>query len=155
MPKKRKNKTSKRWQVKLSRKIKKIFHKAKKGRFVKSAKIRQKKSLRRTKARQVPKDKAQKGKKVKRAEPAELVADPTEEQMWRLVEKGRGRGFITEVEAFQIFPRLENYLPLCEVFLDALERNNVSLVEVKEGLLGVKKEQRGVLEGLKGPHPHI
>ncbi len=38
------------------------------------------------------------------------IAPPTDHQMWHLIEKGRGRGFLTETEVFQTFPRLEIYL---------------------------------------------
>ena len=73
--------------------------------------------------------------------------------MWRIVEKGRGRGFLTEVEVFSLFPRLEHYTPEYEAFLDALERNGVSVIETKGALLGARGESKEFLSGIQGEQP--
>lgn len=84
---------------------------------------------------------------------AEIVLPPEEGNMWRLVEKGRGRGFITEVEVFGLFPRVELYIPEYEAFLDALERSGVTVVETKGGILGARKEGQEFLSGIQGDQP--
>lgn len=85
----------------------------------------------------------------------ETVLPPEEGNMWKLVEKGRGRGFITEVEVFAIFPRLELYIPEYEAFVDALDRNGVAVVESKGGLLGAQKESKAFLSGIQGEQPDV
>ncbi|MBF8280592.1 MAG: RpoD subfamily RNA polymerase sigma-70 subunit, RNA polymerase primary sigma factor [Candidatus Magasanikbacteria bacterium] len=80
-----------------------------------------------------------KGKKpAKVAEPT--VQKPTPEQVEQLITKGRRRGFLTEVESLHIFPELEEYIDLYEDFLGRMERIGISVVEMKEGLLGWKKD---------------
>ncbi len=82
------------------------------------------------------------------------VIPPTDEAMFALIQKGRNRGFITENEMFTTFPRLEQYVPLFEAFLDALDINAVSVVEQKTtGLLGGRTEQRELLASLQGKQP--
>ena len=55
----------------------------------------------------------------------EIITPPTEEQVWHLVQKGRGRGFLTEVEILSLFPRAEHYLDLYEAFLNLIDKNGV------------------------------
>src|SRR5574343_1836002 len=56
----------------------------------------------------------------------EPVAEPTTEQLWELIKKGRNRGFVTEVELLHTLPYPEQYLDLYEGFLDLTERNGIS-----------------------------
>lgn len=86
-------------------------------------------------------------------DPILSVEPPAEEAMWHLLEKGRGRGFITETEIFSIFPNLELYVPEYEAFLDALDRNGVSVVELAAGLLGQQKKQQEFLSSIQGEQP--
>ena len=72
----------------------------------------------------------------------EVAIEPTPEQVWALVQKGRGRGFVTEIEILQLFPRVELFLPTYEGLLDALDRNGISLIEISGGLLGQKAEKK-------------
>jgi len=87
----------------------------------------------------------------------EPVIEPTTEAMWHLIQKGRGRGFLTETEVLQLFPRLENYLTAYEAFLDALDKNSVSIVEMQTGILGEKPAERRqeILIELKGEQPDV
>jgi len=85
----------------------------------------------------------------------EVVLPPEEADMWRLVEKGRGRGFITEVEVFALFPRVEYYTHQYDAFLDALDRSGVTVVETKGGLLGARKEGQEFLSGIQGEQPDV
>lgn len=85
-------------------------------------------------------------------EPYEI---PTEEKMWDIVRKGRGRDFVTETEVLYLFDRLEHYVPLYEGFLDQLDKNSVSIVEAKGGFLGQNNENRKFLCSVQGEQPDI
>src|SRR3989338_7404568 len=87
--------------------------------------------------------------------PTEPVEPPSESALWHLIEKGRGRGFLTETEIFRIFPKLEEYVPIYESFLDALDRSGVTIVEQAGGLLGRPQEQQDLLSSLQGEQPDI
>ncbi|MFA5127897.1 MAG: sigma-70 family RNA polymerase sigma factor [Patescibacteria group bacterium] len=85
----------------------------------------------------------------------EEVIEPSEDSVWRLVEKGRTRGFITEIEMLSVFNRPERYLDLYEGFLELLEKNGVSLVEGQTGLLGSHDERKEVLKEFQGSQPDM
>ncbi|MFH0804691.1 MAG: sigma-70 family RNA polymerase sigma factor [Patescibacteria group bacterium] len=53
----------------------------------------------------------------------------------KLLNKGRVRGFITEIELLYAFPELEEYVPALEEFLDKLEASGVQVVETSGTLL--------------------
>jgi len=83
----------------------------------------------------------------------ELILPPSYESMWRLVEKGRSRGFVTEVEVLNLFPFAERYINLYEIFLDALDKNGVTFVSSGDGLLGRRTERKEFLTQLHGEQP--
>ncbi|MBI5222767.1 MAG: sigma-70 family RNA polymerase sigma factor [Candidatus Magasanikbacteria bacterium] len=85
----------------------------------------------------------------------EIITPPTEEQVWHLVQKGRGRGFLTEVEILNLFPRAEHYLDLYEAFLNLIDKNGVSLVEMRDGFLGQTVEKKEVMDELQGAQPDM
>jgi RNA polymerase primary sigma factor len=95
-------------------------------------------------------------KPVKPVEP-EKVEEPTLEQIWDILIKGRNRGFITEVELSRVMQRPEYYLDLYEGFLDLIDRHGVSLVEATTNLLGDagKKEQAATLKEFQGEQPDM
>ncbi len=70
---------------------------------------------------------------------------PTVERLGELETKGRKRGFVTEVEVLFAFPYVEEYLEQFEEFLTQLERASVSVVEMKEGMLGQRDAQKDIL----------
>lgn len=70
---------------------------------------------------------------------------PTEERLEECVTKGRKRGFLTETEVMIAFPFVEQYLDLYEEFLTKLERASISVIEMKEGLLGQRDAGKEVL----------
>lgn len=109
------------------------------------------------KARQMKRAKAAtKGKKAKKSSIViEEVSEPSDLSIWSLVEKGRKRGFITEIEMLSIFSRPERYLDLYEGFLELLERNGVSLVESQNGFLGSHNERKEVLKEFQGEQPDM
>ncbi len=85
----------------------------------------------------------------------EPIVHPTEEAIINLVDKGRGRGFLTEVEVLSLFPRLECYLDLYESALDLMDKNRISVVEMREGFLGKKNDNASLLQEYQGEQPDI
>lgn len=88
-------------------------------------------------------------------EPLPSFEPPIDEVLLKLVEKGRSRGFITETEVIRVFPFIERYLPLYEVFLDALEKNGVSVAETGGGLLSNTTQKKEMLSSLRGKQPDV
>ncbi|PIZ96294.1 MAG: RNA polymerase sigma factor RpoD [Candidatus Magasanikbacteria bacterium CG_4_10_14_0_2_um_filter_33_14] len=83
---------------------------------------------------------------------------PTGEQISRIVKKGRERGFLTEHEILMTFNRLEQYLDVYDDFLDLIDKNSVSVVEVQQGgFLGksYNEHRDGVMTGLQGDQPDV
>ncbi|OGH86585.1 MAG: hypothetical protein A2493_02635 [Candidatus Magasanikbacteria bacterium RIFOXYC12_FULL_33_11] len=83
---------------------------------------------------------------------------PTVEQITRIVKKGRERGFLTEHEILMTFNRLEQYLDVYDDFLDLIDKNSVSVVEVQQGgLLGksYNEHRDDVMTGLQGDQPDV
>ena len=74
---------------------------------------------------------------------------PTPDAVDRLLQKAQSRGFITENEILFSFPDVEDYLDVYEDFLDRLEKIGVHYVEMKEGILGQRKEQDGVFDRIR------
>ncbi len=71
------------------------------------------------------------------AKPAkEKIIPPTKEDIDLLLRKTRKRNFVTETEILHTFPHLENYLPLYEEFVEALDRMGCAVVETREEMLG-------------------
>ncbi|MBI4993077.1 MAG: sigma-70 family RNA polymerase sigma factor [Candidatus Magasanikbacteria bacterium] len=91
---------------------------------------------------------------VVKVEP-EVIVPPTEDRIWYLVQKGRSRGFLTEIEVLSLFPRVEHYLDLYEAFLNLVDKNGVSVVEMKDGFLGQKAEKKEVLDEFQGAQPDM
>lgn len=96
---------------------------------------------------------AKKPKAVKKVKKAKVikrkksdVLRPTDEQLAHLMEKGRGRGFITEQELLQVFPEVEEYIDLFEEFLDTLDDNAVQIMALKGGMLSTAKEKEEMMD---------
>lgn len=88
--------------------------------------------------------------------PSEPIVEPTIERMWSVVNKGRGRGFVTEEEVLHLFPYVEHYMDTYEGFLDLVDKNSVSIVESNGGgLLGRRVESQQMMTGIKGSQPDI
>jgi len=100
--------------------------------------------------------KISKKKNIKRDVVVEEVNEPTDIQIWHLVDKGRSRGFLTEIEMLSVFYRPERYLDLYEGFLNLLEKNGVTLVENSHnGLLGTVSERKEMLKEFQGEQPDM
>src|SRR3989338_3212028 len=80
-------------------------------------------------------------------QPDEVInlTPPSPERLEDLVSKGRKRGFVTETEVLFTFPYVEQYMEMYEEFLTKLDRASITVVEMKEGLLGQRESQREIL----------
>jgi RNA polymerase primary sigma factor len=74
---------------------------------------------------------------------------PTEEQIKKLIAKGRLRGFITETELLYLFPEVEEYVYDYDVFLGELQKSGVKVMEDSGRILDTaeKKAAEPVLTG--------
>ena len=112
-------------------KVKKIAKK----RIVKPIKKTVKKAVVKRQAVKKPVKKAV--KKIIKAE--KEIIKPTEEQIKGLIDKGRSRNFVTETELLHVFPEIEEYIFDYELFLEALQKNGIQIVEDTGGFLDVKE----------------
>ena len=87
--------------------------------------------------------------KVKAKEVFHEVVKPSEEQLKKLIDKGRMRGFITETELLYLFPEVEEYVYDYDVFLGDLQKNGIRIAEDSGRILDTaeKKAQAPVLTG--------
>jgi len=74
---------------------------------------------------------------------------PVPEKLLHLLKKGQTRGFITETEILYTFPDVEDYVEIYENFLDEMDTWGLTLVEVKEGLLGKTSAHSDAMEKLR------
>jgi RNA polymerase primary sigma factor len=95
------------------------------------------------------------GKKARFLVSKEPFGIPTREELWGLIKRGRSRDFLTETEVLFIFDRLEHYVDLYEGFLDELDKNSVSVVEQKGGLLGQASANKDFLSSVQGKQPDV
>ena len=58
-----------------------------------------------------------------------------------LIKKGATRGFVTHREFLHSFPDIEDYIDTFEETLDALERQNISVIESSDEILGASRIQ--------------
>ncbi|MCB9798171.1 sigma-70 family RNA polymerase sigma factor [Candidatus Nomurabacteria bacterium] len=107
------------------------------GRSRVNAALKKASSLRKSSSKTEPKKVATK----------EHVVSPDEQAAWHLIEKGRTRGFVTEVEVLAVFPHVEHYVEMFEAFLDVMARASISIMQMKEGLLGGSRMQTPDLLG--------
>lgn len=122
----------------------------------KSAKGGKKKHMAKSKARPKPGKKAfGKPKQAKRTKPApqkhkpyQKTPPPSQEQIDKLFDKARSRGFLTENEVLYAFSEVEDYIDVYEAFIDRLDTAGIGLVEQKEGILGRAKERQQIMEQL-------
>ncbi len=61
---------------------------------------------------------------------------PTEEEIQKLLTRGRQRGFLTENEVLAVFSELEDYVGDFEDVLDLMDFVSVELIEIQGGILG-------------------
>lgn len=68
------------------------------------------------------------------------VIVPTEENIVKILEKGKLRSFLTETEVLHLFPLVEDYIFEYEIFLGRLADAGIKLLEDSGNLLGGKVE---------------
>jgi len=91
-------------------------------------------------------------KKKQKIQKAEVKTKPrqkfllNEEMIDKLVNKGRTRNFVTEVEVLYTFPEVEEYLEEYEKFLCKLDQFGISIIESTYGLLAPKEQRAEILE---------
>ncbi len=83
------------------------------------------------------------------------AVEPTTQELWELIIKGRNRGFITEIELLRAMQNPEQYLDLYEGFLELVDRNGISIVEGSTGFLGNKQENSDKLKQFQGAQPDM
>ncbi|MEK7584719.1 MAG: RNA polymerase sigma factor RpoD [Patescibacteria group bacterium] len=64
------------------------------------------------------------------------------EQLDRLMQKGRSRGFVTETELSKVFLNLEEYVEVFEDFLDDLDLAGVQVITIDGGILDMQYGDR-------------
>jgi len=100
-----------------------------------------------------------KKKKFKKISKKDLIPfdwhEPEDQAIRKLVDKGRIRGFITEIETLFLFKNPEYYLDLYEGFLEVLEQNGVTIVEVQGNMLNSVSANKETLRELQGKQPDM
>ena len=137
------------------KKVKKVVKKPAKAVKKVKKKITAKKKKKVTKKKVATKKKKKVTKKKKLKIPQEPVVEPTIEDIWLLIKKGRNRGFLTQTEVEATIENPECYLDLYEGFLDLLDKNGVSLVESATTLLGHQKDSGEILREFQGKQPDM
>ena len=99
--------------------------------------------------KKMPTIKSLHAKKIVKVVEEREVKRPTEEQMQKLIEKGRLRGFITETELLYLFPEVEEYVYEYDVFLGDLQKGGVQIMEDSGRILDMaeKKANQPALTG--------
>lgn len=62
---------------------------------------------------------------------------PSEEQILKIIEKGRSRGFLTETEILYLFPNVEDHIYEYEMFLGRLHDTGIAVSEDSGNVLGL------------------
>ena len=75
---------------------------------------------------------------------AREIVRPSEEQLKKLLEKGRLRGFITETELLYLFPEVEEYVYEFDVFLGDLQKNGIRIAEDSGRILDVQEKNPNI-----------
>ncbi|MGE5426115.1 MAG: sigma-70 family RNA polymerase sigma factor [Bacillota bacterium] len=65
---------------------------------------------------------------------------PSDEQLLKLLAKGRLRGFVTETELLFLFPEVEEYVYEYDVFLGELQKNGIRIAEDSGRILDVQEK---------------
>jgi len=81
--------------------------------------------------------------KVPEKAPREVVK-PTEEQLLKLLAKGRLRGFVTETELLYLFPEVEEYVYEFDVFLGDLSKSGIRIAEDSGRILDVQEKNPSI-----------
>ena len=83
-------------------------------------------------------------KKEKKA--SQLKAVIIQEDIERLISKGKTRGFITETEILYVFPEVEEYIGEYEKFLYRIDQLGLVFVESETGILASEEKRTEILD---------
>jgi len=75
------------------------------------------------------------------------------EKLAELIERGRGRGFITDSEVLQYFPTIEDDIAFLEEIYNELENANIKVIETSQ-LIDIPKEETVSVKGIE-PDGHL
>ena len=103
--------------------------------------------------RKAAKKSAQPAKKSKVTARAEEKRKIDTEKLADLIDRGRGRGFITDTEVLQFFPTIEDDVAFLEEIYNELEKSNIKVIETSQ-LIDVPKEASVSVKGIE-PDGHI
>jgi RNA polymerase primary sigma factor len=76
--------------------------------------------------------------------PTHEVVRPSVDQLNKILEKGRMRGFVTETELLYIFPEVEEYVYEFDVFLGDLQKNGIRIAEDSGRILDVQEKNQHI-----------
>lgn len=76
--------------------------------------------------------------------PPREVVRPSEEQLKKLLDKGRLRSFVTETELLYLFPEIEEYVYEYDVFLGDLQKNGIRIAEDSGRILDVQEKNPNI-----------
>ncbi|MDX9779345.1 MAG: sigma-70 family RNA polymerase sigma factor [Patescibacteria group bacterium] len=76
--------------------------------------------------------------------PTHEVVRPSIDQLNKILEKGRMRGFVTETELLYIFPEVEEYVYEFDVFLGDLQKNGIRIAEDSGRILDVQEKNQHI-----------
>ncbi|MSR73519.1 MAG: sigma-70 family RNA polymerase sigma factor [Candidatus Pacebacteria bacterium] len=87
-------------------------------------------------------------KKPKAAVRAEEKRKFDTEKLGELIDRGRGRGFITDTEVLQYFPTIEDDIAFLEEIYNELEKSNIKVIETSQ-LIDVPKDDIVSVKGIE------
>ncbi len=99
-------------------------------------------AARKSSARTAKKATARKPKKLTKAETKHAI---NEKHLDELIERGRGRGFVTDSEVLSYFPHIEEEVTFLEEVYDRLDKAGIKVVETSQ-LIELPKEEVSIKE---------
>ncbi|MDP3999170.1 MAG: sigma-70 family RNA polymerase sigma factor [bacterium] len=113
--------------------------------------IKKKKAVKKSK-KHAPKRVKSGGKKSAKPKSAAKTASD-EVTLDELIERGRGRGFVTDTEVLHFFPRIEDDVSFLEEIYNKLEKANIKVVETSQLITLPKEEEVGEKELERATQP--
>ncbi len=98
--------------------------------------------------RKAVKKSAKPAKKPKATLRAEEKRKFDTEKLGELIDRGRGRGFITDTEVLQYFPTIEDDIVFLEEIYNELEKSNIKVIETSQ-LIDVPKDDSVSVKGIE------
>ncbi len=129
--------------------VKKVIKKVVKSKPAPRAKtVSKAKKVVKSAPRKAVKKSAKPAKKPKAALRAEEKRKIDTEKLADLIDRGRGRGFITDTEVLQFFPTIEDDIEFLEEIYNELEKSNIKVIETSQ-LIDVPKEESVSVKGIE------